>query len=482
MNKKIIIYSISRIMLICVALMIIPLLTSLYFKEDIYVTMAYVKSMAISLLVFGPLIFIKPENTNLYIKEGFIITALTWVLMSFFGCLPMYLSGNIKSIIDCFFEMSSGLTTTGASIITDLSLIDNSIKLWRSMSHFVGGMGVLVLALAVLPEISASSVHAMKAEVPGPQFGKLLPKIKSSARILYGIYVVMTIVLIIALIIVGMPIFDSINHALATAGTGGFGMHNGSILYYNSPAIELVLSIGMLVFGVNFNLYYMILIKRGRDAIKSEELKMYLAVVLVSTLIIFFNTRFLYEDVFRGLVDSFFSVSSIITTTGFVTADFNMWPTLSKWILILLMFIGGSAGSTAGGLKVSRVLIAMKSSINEVKKMVNPGRKLALMYDEKPLEKNIEDGILKYIVIYFLLYALFVVFITIAGPDFESSFAAVAATYNNVGPGLGIVGPIGNYSSFSDIGKLILSFVMITGRLEIFPILILFSPNTWRKD
>ncbi len=482
MNKKIVIYSISRIMLLSVALMVIPMGVSLYFKEDFVVTMAYAKSIAISLIIFVPLALIKPKNQRLYIKEGFIITALTWVLMSFFACLPLYFSGNIPKIVDAFFEMSSGLTTTGASIIVDLDVIDNSIKLWRSMSHFVGGMGVLVLALALLPEISASSVHAMKAEVPGPQFGKLLPKLKSSARILYSIYVVLTVILIIALVLVGMPLFESINHALATAGTGGFGMHNGSIAYYNSPAIELVLSIGMLIFGVNFNLYYLFLIKKGRDAIKSEELKMYFAVVVIATFIIFFDTRFLYEDTLRGLVDSFFSVASIITTTGFVTADFNMWPTLSKWILVLLMFIGGSAGSTAGGLKVSRVLISIKSAINELRRTINPGRKVALIYDGKPLNKDVEWGILKYIVIYFLLYALFVIFTTAAGPDFESSFAAVAATYNNVGPGLGIVGPTGNYASFSDLGKLILSFIMITGRLEIFPVLLLFSPSTWRRD
>ncbi len=482
MNRKIVIFSISRIMLISVALMTIPMATSLYFKEDFAVTMAFAKSIGISLLIFVPLVLVKPKDQRLYIKEGFIITALTWVLMSFFGCLPLYFSGNIPNIVDAFFEMSSGLTTTGASIITDLDVIDNSIKLWRSMSHFVGGMGVLVLALALLPEISASSVHAMKAEVPGPQFGKLLPKLKNSARILYSIYVIMTIILIIALVIVGMPLFESINHALATAGTGGFGMFNGSIAYYDSPAIELVLSIGMLLFGINFNLYYLFLIKKGRDALKSEELKMYFGVVIIATIVIFLNTKFLYENVYRGLVDSFFSVASIITTTGFVTADFNMWPTLSKWVLILLMFIGGSAGSTAGGLKVSRVLIAIKSAVNEVRRIVNPGRKVSLIYDGKPLNKDVEWGILKYIVIYFLLYGLFVIFTTAAGPDFESSFAAVAATYNNVGPGLGIVGPTGNYASFSDMGKLILSFIMITGRLEIFPILILFSPRSWRMD
>lgn len=482
MNKKIIAYSISRIMLISMALMIIPLGLSLYFKESPVVTMAFAKSLGISLIVFGPIVLLKPDNKMLFAKEGFVITSLTWFLMSFFGCLPFYFSGQYPKLLDAYFEMVSGLTTTGASVVQDLDTLSESILLWRSMSHFIGGMGVLVFALAILPEFSASSVHAMKAEVPGPQFGKLLPTLKNSARTLYSIYAFMTIILIIALIIAGMPLIDSIHHAMATAGTGGFGIQNGSIAYYNSPTIEIILAIGMLAFGVNFNLYYLFLIKRGKEILKSEELKAYLLIVFSATFFIFLNIKFSYEDLKRCLLDAFFTVSSIITTTGFATADYAKWPTLSKWIIILLMFVGGCAGSTAGGLKVSRVTIALKSAINEVKMMVNPQRKVALMFDGKPLDKKVERGIVSYLTLYFLLFAILMFLASIRSPDFESSFSAVITTYNNVGPGLGIVGPTGNYSSFTNTSKFVLTFVMIIGRLEIFPVLILFSPSTWRKD
>lgn len=482
MNKKIIIYSISRIMAFCASLMIIPILVGIYYGESIHTILAFVKSMLLIFLAFGPFLIVKPEQQRFYIKEGFLITAFTWVFMAIFGALPFYFSGEIPHYIDALFEMISGLTTTGASIITDLDLFSNSILLWRSFSHFIGGMGVLVLALAVLPEISASSVHAMKAEVPGPTFGKLLPKIKSTARILYSIYVGMTIILIIALVIAGMPLFDAANHALATAGTGGFSIHNGSIAYYNSPTIEMILAVGMLLFGINFNLYYMVLIGKAKDAIKSEELRAYLIIVAMATLFIFLDIRFMYESLAMCLKDSFFTVSSIITTTGFATVNYAKWPTFAKWTIILLMFIGGNAGSTAGGLKVSRVIIALKMARNEVKRMVNPDRKVALIYDGKPLDSESKRMVNTYLTVYTLLFAILMFISSISAPDFESSFSAVITTYNNVGPGLGIVGPLGNYASFTNMSKMILSFVMLIGRLEIFPILILLSPNTWRNE
>lgn len=481
MNKKMIIFSLSRIMLFTGALMIIPILIGLYYRESTGNIMAFVKSMAIIFLVFGPLALIKPENKIIYMKEGFIITTFIWFFMAFFCGLPFYFSQQLPTIVDAYFEMASGLTTTGASVIEDLDIISNSILFWRSFSHFIGGMGVLVLALAVLPEITPTSVHAMKAEVPGPQFGKLLPKIRSSARILYTIYMVLTIVLVIALIFAGMPIFDSINHALATAGTGGFGMRNGSVAYYNSSSIEMILAVGMLIFGINFNLYYMVLVGRGKDALKSEEMKSYLFIVLIATLSIFLNISYTYENIFTALKDSFFTVSSIITTTGFATANYSMWPTFSKWVILILMFFGGCAGSTAGGLKISRVIIAFKASINEIKKTVNPNRKIALMYDSKALDRQTEKSVLRYFVVYFILFAFLMFIFSILAPDFESSFSSVITTFNNVGPGLGIVGPTGNYSSFGPFNKILLSLIMITGRLEILPILVVFSPSTWRQ-
>lgn len=481
MNKKMIVFSLSRIMVFTGFLMIIPILVALYYKEDIFIIMSFIKAMAIIFIVFVPLSLIKPEKKSIYVKEGFIITTFIWFFMSFFSSLPFYFSKQIPTLVDAYFEMASGLTTTGASVIEDLDLVSNSILFWRNFSHFIGGMGVLVLALAVMPEFTPTSVHAMKAEVPGPQFGKLLPKIRSSARILYSIYMFITVFLILALVLAGMPIFDSINHALSTAGTGGFGMKNGSIAFYNSPSIEMILAIGMLVFGINFNLYYLVLVGRVKDAIKSEEMKIYLLIVLIATLSIFLNISYTYESIWIALKDSFFTVSSIITTTGFATVNYNMWPTFSKWVIIMLMFIGGCAGSTAGGLKISRVIIAFKASISEIKKTVNPNRKVSIMYDRKPLDRKTEKSVLRYMVVYFILFGFLMFIFSILAPDFESSFSSVITTINNVGPGLGIVGPTGNYSSFSDLHKIFLSLIMITGRLEVLPILVVFSPSTWRQ-
>lgn len=481
MNKKMIVFSLSRIMLFTGALMIIPVFIGLYYKESSGNVMAFVNSMAIIFLIFGPLSLIKPENKMIYMKEGFIITTFIWIFMAFFCGLPFYFSEQFPTLVDAYFEMASGLTTTGASVVEDLDVISNSVLFWRSFSHFIGGMGVLVLALAVLPEITPTSVHAMKAEVPGPQFGKLLPKIRSSARILYSIYMLLTIILILALIIAGMPIFDSINHALATAGTGGFGMRNGSIAYYNSPIIELILSVGMLVFGINFNLFYMVLIGKFKDAIKSEEMKAYFFIVLIATLAIFLNVSYTYDELWIALKDSFFTVCSIITTTGFATVNYDIWPTFSKWVILLLMFFGACGGSTAGGLKISRVIIALKASLNEIKKTVNPNRKLSLMFDGKALDRQTEKNVLRYIVVYFILFAFFMLVFSILAPDFESSFSSVVTTFNNVGPGFGIVGPTGNYSSYSAFNKIWLSLIMITGRLEVLPILVVFSPSTWRQ-
>lgn len=482
MNRQMILATVSRIMIFFASLMLIPIGVGLYYGEGSITVFAFVKAMVITLLVFLPFSLIKVKSTFIYIKEGFIITSVSWLLMAFFGSLPMYFSRQIPSLVDAFFEMASGLTTTGASIITDLDKISNSVLFWRSFSHFIGGMGVLVLALAVLPEITPTSVQAMKAEVPGPQFGKILPKIKSSARTLYIIYIVLTLILIIALVLAGMPVFESINHAFATAGTGGFGMKNGSVAYYQSPTIELILSIGMLVFGVNFNIYYMILIGRAKDAFKSEELRVYLSIVALSTLLISLNIYKHYTSYLNALRDGFFAVSSIITTTGFATADFNAWPAFSKWILLLLMFIGGCAGSTAGGLKVTRIIVAGKAGLNEIKKSINPTRKLSIRYDGKSLDKSTERNILRYLVLYFLIFGLCVLIVSINVKDLMTSFTAVIATFNNVGPGLEIVGPIGSYAFFPNFNKIILSLIMIMGRLELMPLLVLFYSETWRLN
>ena len=482
MNKKMILYTISRIMILEALLMILPILVGFWYKEDMVTIGAFLKTILVIIVIFLYPAIRRPVNEKIYIREGMIIAGLSWFIMSFFGGLPFFFSGEIKSLIDCFFETASGFTTTGSTIINDLSLISNSILFWRSFTHFVGGMGVLVLALAVFPEISTSSVQIMKAEVPGPQFGKIMSKLSNTARILYLMYVVMTIVLIFILILVGMPIFDSILHAFGTAGTGGFGIKNGSILPYNSPVIEMVLAVGMLIFGVNFNLYYLILIGKAKDAFKSEELKIYLGIVLGACVLILFDVQSRYATLHHGLRDVFFTVSSIITTTGFSTADFGDWPVMSKWVLLMLMFIGACAGSTAGGLKVSRIIIIVKSAFNEVRKSISPHRALSVKFEGKRLDSTTERGVVGYFLVYCVLFAFFTLIVSIDAPDFKSSFSAVAATYNNIGPGLGVVGPANSFAEMSDLSKVALSIAMITGRLELFPVIAIFAPQTWRDN
>lgn len=482
MNKKMIIYTISRIMVLEAFLMILPLFTALWYGEDMRTVGAFLKTIGIILLVFLYFALKRPADEKIYIREGMVIAGLSWFVMSFFGGLPFYFSGEIPRLVDCFFETASGFTTTGSSIITDLSLLSHSILFWRSFTHFVGGMGVLVLALAVFPEISTSSVQIMKAEVPGPQFGKLMSKLSNTARILYLMYVVMTIVLIFILIVVGMPVFDSIIHAFGTAGTGGFGIKNGSVLPYNSPAIEMVLAVGMLIFGVNFNLYYLVLIGKAKDALKSEELRTYLGIVLAAVALIAFDVQDRYASLHHNLRDVFFTVSSVITTTGFSTADFGDWPVLSKWVLLMLMFIGACAGSTAGGLKVSRVIMLVKSSFNEVLRSINPHRTLTVSFEGKRLDRATEQGVTGYFLVYCVLFAFFTLIVSYNAPDFKSSFSAVAATFNNIGPGLGVVGPAYSFAEMSDLSKITLSIAMITGRLELFPVIAVFSPQTWRNN
>lgn len=482
MNREMVRYSISRIMTLVAFLMLLPVFVSIIYREDIKITLAFLKTMALMLLIFIPLGRKKPEDTRMYILEGLITTSLSWILLSVFCGAPFYISGEIPSIVDAFFEAASGLTTTGASIVNGVEDLSNSILFWRSFTHLIGGMGVLVLGLAILPEISTSSMQIMKAEVPGPKFGKLLPKLKDSARILYTIYLSMTVVLIMSLIIAGMPVFDSILNAMATAGTGGFAPLNNSIGSYNSTTIEIILAIGMLVFGVNFNLYYLLFLRRDFDIFKSEELRYYLVIILGAVLLITYNIFPLYKSFFTSLRHAFFNVASIITTTGFGTEDFDLWPSMSKAILLLLMFIGGCAGSTAGGIKVSRIIIFFKSAINEIKRMLNPKRYLTVSFEDKTLDRETEIGITNYIFVYLLFFLILFLLVTFESYDLETSFSAVAATFNNVGPGLKIVGPKGNYSIFNNSTKLILSIAMIAGRLELFPIIILFSPRLWKNN
>jgi len=480
MNKKMIGFIVGRILLLEAGLMVLPLLISFIYKEAWNYKFSYF-AIIMMLVILGFILSGKmPENTEIQGREGFVIVSLSWILLSAFGALPFVMTKEIPSFIDAFFETVSGFTTTGSSIITDLSKISHSNLFWRSFTHFVGGMGVLVLALAIFPKNSPSSVHVMKAEVPGPTFGKLVSKLSTTARVLYKIYVVMTIAIIILLMFGGLNLFESSLLAFGTAGTGGFGVRNGSILPYHSAYVEMILAVGMLVFGVNFNIYYFILIKKAKEALANEELKYYLIIVFLSTALIMINIVSTYKSLWQCFRDAFFSVSSVMTTTGYSTADFGKWPVFSQTILLILMFFGACAGSTAGGLKISRVVMMGKMFVSEVKQMISPHRVVTVKYENKPLDIKIQKSVAAYFIVYMILFTAMLLIISVNSEDFLTAFSAVAATFNNIGPGLGKVGPAFSFAEYSDFSKSVLSFGMLAGRLEIYPMLILFAPGTWK--
>jgi len=481
LNKDIVRYVTGRILMVVAGLMFFPIVVSLIYREPIRYLLSFLFTAILMVGIGFSFSRTKMNTHKLYAKEGFIIVALSWILVSAFGALPFVISGDIPSFVDAFFETSSGFTTTGSSILTDVEALSHSMLFWRSFTHLIGGMGVLVFALAVLPSSDSESVHIMKAEMPGPTFGKLVSRLSSTARILYIIYFVMTLVVIFLLWLAGLPLFDSLLLSFGVAGTGGFGIVNGSIAPYNSVAIELILGIGMLIFGINFNLFFLMVNKEFKQALKNEELKWYLRIVGISIVLISINLVMHAVPVLTSLRDSFFTVSSVITTSGFSTALFEHWPMFSQLILLLLMFIGGMAGSTAGGLKVSRIAILVKSGIAELKRAVRPNRVVTVQFENKLMDEKELNKIYSYVIIYAFIFVATTLMVSFEAPDFISAFSTVATTINNIGPGLGAVGPGGNFSMYSPFIKVVLSFIMIMGRLEIFPVLILLSPNTWRK-
>lgn len=421
----------------------------------------------------------KPGNTVIYAREGFVVTALSWVVMSLVGALPFFFAGAIPRYIDAVFETVSGFTTTGASILTDVEGMSRGLLFWRSFTHWVGGMGVLVFLLAIVPLAGGRSVHIMRAESPGPVVGKLVPKVRDTAMILYGIYITMTVVLIGLLLLGGMPLYDSAVHAFGTAGTGGFGIWGDSIAHYDSAYIDVVLSIGMVLFGVNFNIYYLLLMGKVKSILKSEELRWYLGIIAGATLLIAWNTLPQWGGMLRSLRYAFFQVASIITTTGFATADFNLWPELSRMLLMVLMLVGACAGSTGGGMKVSRLIILFKSAKREISRMLHPRSVYTLQFEGKPLEDQTIHNVFIYFFILVFLIIASVLLVSLDNMDFDSTFSAVMACINNIGPGLGVVGPMGGYATLSPLSKLVLILDMLLGRLEIFPMLMLFAPSVW---
>ena len=423
--------------------------------------------------------FKKPKNTVIYAKEGFVVTALSWVVMSLVGALPFVFAGAIPSYIDAVFETVSGFTTTGASILTDVEGMSRGLLFWRSFTHWVGGMGVLVFLLAIVPLAGGRSVHIMRAESPGPVVGKLVPKVRDTAMILYGIYITMTVVLIALLLLGGMPLYDSAVHAFGTAGTGGFGIWGDSIAHYDSAYIDVVLSIGMVLFGVNFNIYYLLLMGKVKSILRSEELRWYLGIIAGATLLIAWNTLSRWGGILQSLRYAFFQVASVITTTGFATADFNLWPELSRMLLLVLMLVGACAGRTGGGMKVSRLIIMLKSAKREISRMLHPRSVYTIQFEGKPLEDQTIHNVFTYFFILVFLVIASVLLVSLDNMDFDSTFSAVLACINNIGPGLGIVGPMGSYAALSPLSKLVLILDMLLGRLEIFPMLMLFAPSVW---
>ncbi len=477
MNYGMIVYILGTILKAEAILMSLPALVAFLCGEgDLVPMLAAILIASGAGLLFT---FKKPKNTVIYAKEGFVVTALSWVVMSLVGALPFVFAGAIPSYIDAVFETVSGFTTTGASILTDVEGMSRGLLFWRSFTHWGGGMGVLVFLLAIVPLAGGRSVHIMRAESPGPVVGKLVPKVRDTAMILYGIYITMTVVLIALLLLGGMPLYDSAVHAFGTAGTGGFGIWGDSIAHYDSAYIDVVLSIGMVLFGVNFNIYYLLLMGKVKSILRSEELRWYLGIIAGATLLIAWNTLSRWGGILQSLRYAFFQVASVITTTGFATADFNLWPELSRMLLLVLMLVGACAGSTGGGMKVSRLIIMLKSAKREISRMLHPRSVYTLQFEGKPLEDQTIHNVFTYFFILVFLVIASVLLVSLDNMDFDSTFSAVLACINNIGPGLGIVGPMGSYAALSPLSKLVLILDMLLGRLEIFPMLMLFAPSVW---
>lgn len=481
MNHKMVRYSVGRNLLVSAVLMAPSLIVALIYKEGWKGLWPFLAAIALTSGAGAMLCYKRPMKREYYAREGFVIVALTWFSMSFFGSLPFLFSGSIISPVDAFFETASGLTTTGASILSDIEALPNSVLWWRSFTHLIGGMGILIFTMAVMPKIESDDVFIMRAEVPGPIFGKVRAKLGSTARTLYIIYLTMTGILVILLLFGGMPLYDSFIHAFGAAGTGGFSIKSSSVGCYDSAYFEYVLGVSMILFGVNFNLYYALLFHHVKDFFKNEELRWYISIIIVAIVVVAFNVRGLYDSFGRLIRDVFFTVSSIMTTTGYTTANFDLWPVFSKVVLLFLMFVGGMAGSTAGGFKISRVAIYVKSAVREISRNVSPNRRLPLSLEGKPLSDSLVRQSNCYLTAYIMVFALLTFITALSSPTFVTAFSAVAATINNIGPGLDVVGPAGNYANMATPTKLALSVGMIMGRLEVIPVLVLFSPRTWRK-
>ena len=478
MNYAMIRYILAWVLKVEGALLSLPCIIALIYQEK--QGLIYIFCMAVCLAIGFLGTVKKPKNTEIYQKDGFASVAMAWVVMSLFGAVPFVLTREIPSFIDALFEIVSGFTTTGASILTDVEALSHTSLFWRSFSHWIGGMGVLVFILMLIPVKNGSQMNLMRAESPGPSVSKFVPRVRNTAILLYKIYISLTIVQIVILLITGLPWFDAMCISFGTAGTGGFGVLNASCGAYTSVQ-QWVIMIFMVLFGVNFTFYYLFLCKKAGAAIRMEEVKTYLLVILVAIGIITWNISSMYSSLSEALRHASFQVGSIITTTGFSTADFNLWPELSKYILILLMFIGACAGSTGGGIKVSRVLILLKTIRKELQGITHPRSVKKIKIDGHPVEHETMRSINVFFITYMVIFAISLLLISFNEFALETNFTAVAATLNNIGPGMDLVGPASNYAAFGGFSKAVLIFDMLAGRLELFPVLLLFCPSTWKK-
>lgn len=478
MNFSIIAYIIGWILNCEAAIMILPCITAIIYGES--ELWAFLITIGLCLIPGILLVTHEPKNRFFFVREGFVAVALSWIVLSIMGSLPFILSGSIPNVVDALFETVSGFTTTGASILPEVESLPRSILFWRSFTHWIGGMGVLVFILAVLPMTGGSQMSLMKAESPGPSVSKLMPRVQSTAKILYGIYFCMTIVEVILLLFGKMSMFDALTTAFGTAGTGGFGIKNDSMTSY-SGYLQIVVTVFMILFGINFSMYFLLICKKAKQAFALEEVRWYLAIIFLSIAIITLNIRNIYPTFGESLKHASFQVGSIITTTGFASADFNQWNQISRSILILLMFVGACAGSTGGGIKVSRIMIAIRSVKKELTLYIHPRSIKKVTMDGKPVEHEVVRATNVFLIAYLLIFIFSVLLISFDGYDLVTNFTAVAATLNNIGPGLELVGPTGNFGIFSAGSKLIMIFDMLAGRLEIFPLLLLFVPETWKK-
>ncbi len=489
MNYRMVFSMIGRLLLLEAGLLLLPAACSAIYGESS--VWALLMAAGVALLVGGGMVLLcRAKRQAIYAKEGFVIAALSWIFLSAVGALPFVLSGEIPHYIDAFFETVSGFTTTGASILTNLSArgealaLSHGILFWRSFTHWVGGMGVLVLMMALVPSGSGRTIHVMRAEAPGPIVGKLVPRLRDTAKILYLIYLALTAVQVVCLLVAGMPLFDSLVHTFGTAGTGGFGMYSTSIGEYNS-ACQWIITVFMWLFGVNFNVYYLLLIRSFRPALTNRELWLYGGITLASVAAITANvwTQMPYTTFEETVRHAAFQVSSIMTTTGYATTDFNVWPMFAKCVLVLLMFIGACAGSTGGGLKVSRVMLVGKAVGRELKRLVHPRSVGVIRLEGKRVDESVVQSATAYVVLYFLLFGGALLLLCLEPAfDLESNFTAVTACINNIGPGLGAVGPTGSYADYSVLSKVVLSFAMLLGRLEIYPLVLALMPATWTKE